>query len=227
MTTLRIFLFLVCLPGASGLLAQENFSGPWKSVKCYLNRDLLSPFGSLAHKPGDGLPVGVFTPAFSWSRKARIMHELELPVLQFNRQRRYEAYAIDRTTGEPRYINGTVTTDYQAGLRYELAWQWLDWRSGALYFGSAAELYGSSAQFTADNAADYQSTEKIVGLSTCGVFRLLFRLSRHLYLDINTPLGYTVGIDEFSISEHGTATTGESLDFGASASVRVGLGYRF
>ena len=222
-------IFLLLLLTAGHLRAQDHFPAPWKSVKLYLNYDFANSSGGLSASFADGAPVGRLAPAFSWSRRPRFVHEIGLAALHLNSDERREIYqSLDSNIFEYKYIGGWATTNYQLSLRYELAWEWLHWGHGAFYFGGSVAPFIAKATFKSDSPGEYDASEKAAGVHLQGVFRLLFRLGKHWFVDVNTPAGLTVNTLNSTITRNGGAfDETKILNMGMAAGVRLGMGYRF
>lgn len=222
-------IFLLLLLSAGRLCAQETFHTPWKSVKLYLNYDFANSSGGLSASFADGAPVGRLAPAFSWSGRPRFVHEIGLAALHLNFDERREIYqSLDSNIFEYRFIGGWATTNYQLGLRYELAWKWLDWGHGAFYFGGSIAPFIAKATFESDSPGEYDALEKAAGVHLQGVFRLLFRLGKRWFVDVNTPAGLTLNTLNSTVTRNGnTFDEGTVLNMGMAAGVRLGMGYRF
>lgn len=220
-------IFWLSLLFAGNLFAQDTFTAPWKSVKLYLNSDWENSTGGLSKASSTSSFIGLFTPAFSWSRQPRIVHEIEIPVLQFEANDRREVYQpVDSNIFEFGYIGGWATTNYLVGLRYELAWKWLDWGPGAFYFGGSLAPFASKTTFTSDIPGQYDLSEKAAGVNVQGVFRLLFRLNHRWFVDLNAPAGYVLNTLDTTVTKNGVTDQSTAFNFSLAASMRVGLGFR-
>lgn len=226
MTKLAIFWLLLLPFGA--LHAQDAFTAPWKSVKLYLNYDVFKTTGGFSNILSEGGPIGRLSPAFSWSKQPRFVHEIGIAALQFSGSRRTEVYLpLDSVVFNVEYIGGEATTDYQFALQYELAWKWLDWGSGAFYFGGSVTPFVSKTTFESDSPGVYDASEKMAGMHLQGVFRLLFRLGNRWFVDLNTPAGFMLNTSDRTITQNGNTQNSTTLDFGSVMGLRAGLGYRF
>jgi len=226
MTKLAIFWLLLLPFGA--LHAQDAFTAPWKSVKLYLNIGAFNSTGGFSRTLSEGGPVGRLTPAFSWSKQPRFVHEIGIAALQFNSNERKEVYqSLDSNIFDFKYIGGWATTDYQFALRYELAWEWLDWGSGAFYFGGSVTPFVSKTTFKSDTPGVYDGLEEMAGMHLQGVFRLLFRLGNRWFVDLNTPAGFMLNTSDRTITQNGNTENSTTFDFGSVMGLRAGLGYRF
>lgn len=224
----RFSIFLLLLLSAAHTYAQENFTAPWKSVKLYLNFDVTNSSGGFAKSFAGGTPVGLLTPAFSWSKNARFVHEVGLAALHLgNDTRKMVPQQLDSNIFDIEYVGGWATTDYQLGVRYELAWKWLDWGRSTLYFGGGLTPFIAKATYKSDNPGEYDALEKTAGVHLQGVFRLLFRLSNHWFADINAPAGILLSHSDQTVTQNGVSNNFNILDMGTFMSLRAGLGYRF
>lgn len=225
---IKAVIFLLLLSGIGRLHAQDNFVAPWKSVKLYLNFDVGISSGGFASSFANGSPVGMITPAFSWSRSPRFVHEAGIAALHFNSKARREVYLPSASSVfDYEFVGGWAVTDYQVGLRYELAWKWLDWGHSTLYFGGGLTPFFAKATYKSDKPGRYDALEKTAGVHLLGVFRLLFRLNRHWFADLNVPTGILLSASDFTITQNGTANRNTTSDLGSVMGIRAALGYRF